>query len=569
MKKFSMFSLVLLVLLSLSACGSSSSPGNEDSVGDVLADGSPSDLADEDGIPPNDALFDGKTDVDDDTDVLDVQEDTAEQVQAFIDEGRYWLKNAEPGFAANSFEAALELDEENQDARFGAALSRYVNAIELLNMIVSLPTQLAGYAAGDGTKATDPKVVESENDNIAQLLTETFTDLHSFFQEAEAHFELVDPEGLSWTIEDVPIYFNTREFIVLHGRFDQGDYHLLRASNSFFLWFTGFLAALDMHTDLVTAVATGFEIKDDLSTGAILGLVVFLLDSDSRFLGLDKANGEALFNAGTLQMKAVGTHLLAALDFFENEDSGSEDDVSRYDIDGDNLVIRIQSRLDADSWEEVPIALYFSPDLIQATEDLVGALNSPGTVLPFSRTLGLQLSTVLGVLVQLGFLDHFPLTLPVNLNGLQTEQVWAVLGTYLQDSIGLDYATLFLTPTGLRTFLPMLSGSGLAEGSLPFEWECPEEIAENGAPLKLAGFVCSIAATLTDAPHFVDTPYEIEADSYPSALPYMIWEDPTLASLVQVDVAFNIDDPDFVQPNLQELNWGIHTFLSGFMGLLR
>ena len=173
-------------------------------------------------------------------------------IDELLDDGRYWLINAEPVFALAAFEAALELSPDNPDAIFGAGLSEYVRAAELFAMILTLPTQFGAYGAGDGT-APIPEP-ESQNDYLAEQAHQIMLFLHEGFAAAESHFQRLDDPDFTWTIEQVPIYVFTRPVINLKGTFDRADIYLLQSSNAFFLWFTELLAAQDFHTDLLTAV---------------------------------------------------------------------------------------------------------------------------------------------------------------------------------------------------------------------------------------------------------------------------------------------------------------------------
>lgn len=104
------------------------------------------------------------------------------------------------------------------------------------------------------------------------------------------------------------------------------------------------------------------------------------------------------------------------------------------------------------------------------------------------------------------------------------------------------------------------------------EWECLEELEETGFPLKGAGFLCSAGTALTDGPHFFGTPYELAPDDYPSPVPYMVWEDPTWGTLLAVDRNFlelKGETPDFVVPDLQLTNLGVHQWLAPVLQLLR
>ena len=492
-------------------------------------------------------------------------------IDELLEDGRYWLINAEPAFALAAFEAALELAPDNPDAIFGAGLSEFVRASELFAMILTLPTQFGAYGAGEGTSPSPEP--ESQNDYLAEEAHQIMLFLREGFAAAEGHFQRLDDPNFSWTIEQVPIYVFTRPVVNLKGTFDRADVYLIQGSNAFFLWFTELLAAQDFHTDLLTGVYGAVRARDQgLDLLGILDIAATLIASDERFFRLHETDGEFLFEEGQRHMREAGEFLLLGLlEQPDTEPDGNQALSVVYEVDGP--VLYINERVDFVTEEPELLAIAFDQELLDLTEDFLERMDTPGEYVPFSQSGALQLGTVLGFATKLDLLRFMPVQIPIDLSNLEPGQVVALLTLFLSDAIALDYGTFFQNPTGLRTFLPSLLKvpDPAGPGDYLMEWECPGEIGEAGTPAGAANFLCSGEAELADSPHFVGTDYEIPPDGLPSPLPYMVWEDPTWAGFLAVDEFYMEDagDPSsYITPDLFWTNLGIRQWIEALLGLL-
>ncbi|MBM4353414.1 MAG: hypothetical protein FJ109_06390 [Deltaproteobacteria bacterium] len=557
------------VLLLVSGC--STSPRRppvdvpETSHGGEIADGTVLDQAD------------GKAGADVRTDVEDVAVDlspeaVSSEVQALVDQGKYWLSNAEPVLAAKEFEAALALDPTNSDAVFGAAVSRYVAATELLAMVLTLPSQFSGYGAGSGTRS-DP---ESQNDYLAEEVHNIFLFLRSGFLEAESGFSSIQDIGFRFDIEGVPIYVGTRPVVVLRGKFDLADVRLLAGSNAFFLWFTELLAAQDFRSDLLAAAYAGMKAQDEgLDLFTILDVVGHLMASDERFFTLRKDDGHELFAAGMQHMVDAGANLVSGLSLLEELGAEEEaDEAISLGWDGGDRLMVVRNRVDGATLDEAPLEIAFSQELIDASQELLDRMQVAGETVPFSQGPAVQLGTLLGFAARLDVLKFMPVEIPIDVSGLQPGQVALLLALMFPDSLGFDYGALAAQPVGLRVLFPLLMkvADPVTAADFWMEWECPAETAANGVPAAAKGFVCSKNAELVDASHFPSTPFEMEPDGYLSPLPYLVWEDPTWGGFLLVDHHFppmGEGDPEFVIPDLALTNTGLHVWLKQLAGLLQ
>jgi len=380
-----------------------------------------------------------------------------------------------------------------------------------------------------------------------------------------------------WGIDQVPIYVALRPVVHLRGTFDRGDIYLLGSMTSFFLWATELMAGQDCRGDLLTLASQAVEMKDEkLGVLEILELVSLLLGTNQDVLNLHPEDGKWLFEAGNRHMKDTGSLLLEALSIM-GEESGAEgmlDDVTRLEAEGGDLVLVVRNAVDFPGEDEHEVRIRLAAELLQRTEELVAAMETPGATVPFSKGPGLQLGTVLGLFNKFGVLSFLPVEIPIDLSGLEPGQAVALLTMFFQDSVAFDYGALFGNPIGLRTFIPSMEATPESQGGIGFqmEWECPDETAETGLPLAAKGFVCSKEAELVDLPHFVGTDSEIDADGDPPPLPYLIWADPTWGGFLAVaddPLAPVSDSTQYVSPTLQSTNLAVHLWLKSFVALLQ
>jgi len=499
------------------------------------------------------------------------QETSREDFEALVEEGKQWLANGEPGFALKAFEKALELDENHPDAIFGAGLAEYVRNIELFAMILTLPNQFGAYGAGEWLGIRP----ESENDYLAEETHKIFMYLREGFVAAEAHLKRLGDPGFSWVIEQVPISVFTKPVVNMRGRFDLADVHFILSTNALLLWFTELIAAQDLHSDLLTMAYSAIVQRDQgLDVFGVLELASFLMASDSRFLELHQQDGAYLFKQGSQHIKDTGYYLLHGLELLENGDDGFEGEVTWLEYHKGNPVLMLRNRVDFHTQEEEIAAIEFHTELLDRSWELLDAMETPGEVVSFTAGPVLQLGITLGFANKLDLLRFMPVEIPIDVSDLEPAEIVALLSMFMGDSLGFDFGTLFNNPIGLRSILPIMVAVPEPSGPEDFwmEWECPAETEETGSPISAGGFVCSGNAELLDAPHFIGTVHEILPDEFPSALPYLVWEDPSWGGFLAVDEYYldSTGDPqNFVVPDLWLVNLGVHLWLDPISGLLR
>ena len=541
-----------LLLLFLGAACSTSPGGVEPGTDTAPADTTPADTAPADA--GSDIVFD-LVSTDGDLPLTDIA--------VLMEEARFWLANGEPYMALVLFEEALDAAPDDPDAIFGAGLAQFIQAVEVLAMVTNLPAQFLGYVSGDGVR--DP---ESMNEAMADQIADVLGGLEERFARAEGHLSRITDPAFEWTIDRAPLYYVTRPLLMYRGRFDFGDVHLLRAVNGFCRWASALLVAQDLETDFAYAMVIAEKVKGGkVDAVTVLDAAAYLLTATPNFLALHPERGPALFMEGGAHIRDIGAHILEAAAWIEAEDS-TENDVTRLEWDGGDRILVLHNRVVLEGYEgtEEPLRIRLTDDLLDATAALVDALDTPGTVVPFSEGPGLQLSTILGLTAKLNIIEQMGISLPLDITHLEIDQILVLLTGFMPDTLGFDWATFHQNPAGIRVLLPLLTDPNDPDKYL-FEWECPDDIRANGFPSGTGGLLCG-DAELVDSPHFVGTPWEMPADGHVSKLPYMVWDDPTIGGLVAVDVAFGIDEPpDWQIPDNALLNLGLHTWLDGLIGL--
>ena len=485
-------------------------------------------------------------------------------IAPILDEARFWLSHGEPHMALVLFEEALEISPDDQDAIFGAGLSQFIHASEFLAMVSNMPAQFLGYAAGEGTR--DP---ESMNEAMAAEVTGVFVELNERFARAEAHLSRLDDPGFEWTIDRAPLYYVTRPMLMYRGRFDSGDVSLIRAVNGLCWWFTGLLGAQDMATDFSYAMVIAQKVQSgDIDPIMIFEAAAYLLGSSPDFLELNDIDGERLFNGSPVVLGAVGRHILDAVAWLETEEA-TDQDVTNLEWDKGERILVLHNHVVLEGYvgTEQPLRIRLTQDVLDATEELVEALDTPGMVVPFSKGPGLQLATILGVAAKLGIVEQMGIALPVDITHLEIDQILTLLTGFFPDVLGFDWAGFHESPTGLRIMLPLLRDPGDSEEWL-LSWECPDDLSHDGFPSGTGGLLCG-DVELADSAHFEGTQWEMSADDHLTKLPYLIWEDPTLSGLVYFDAAWQDGGvPDWQVPDNRLLNKGLHLWLDSIMGLL-
>ncbi len=542
---------ILAVLLGACSNPSTTPPAEDTPTPDVL-----------DTSTPEDAAVD--TAVDTAADTADAELPPPPDISALLEEARFWLSHGEPKMALDLFEEALELSPDDPEAIFGAGLSQYIHAAEFLAMVSNMPAQFLGYVSGDGIR--DP---ESMNEAMAAQVAGVFADLNERFSRAEAHLARIDDPAFEWTIDRAPLYYVARPMLMYRGRFDTGDVALIRAVNGLCWWVTALLGAQDLETDFSYAMVIAQKVQGGgVDPIVILEAAAYLLGTSPQFLDINDENGETLFLEGAEVMHDVGMHILDAVAWLEAEEP-SEQDVTRLEWDQGERIIVLHNRVVLDGYDgaEEPLRVRMSDDILDATAELVAALENPGTVVPFSKGPGLQLATILGLAAKLGIVDQMGISLPVDITHLEIEQILTLLVGFFPDVLGFDWAGFQQHPAGLRVLLPLLKDPDDPDSWL-LSWECPDDLWHDGFPSGPGGLLCG-DKELVDWAHFTERGWAMDPNDHLTKLPYLVWEDPTIGGLVYVDGAF--DDggaPDWQAPDNQGLNSGLHLWLDSIMGFL-
>ncbi len=507
--------------------------------------------------PPEDILAGDLTD----SDALDAstEEDAAgKDIDKLIENGKYWLAVSEPFFAYESFVEALELEPDSSSAAFGAGLSRLTHTAELVGMILNLPGQFLGHYSGEDRR--------SENDQIAMSISELFFEMCTRFNEADDYFSLITDPEFSWEIDRASIYYQARPIIVYRGKFDLGDVYMFRAISTMMALGTSALSAQDWHTDYAYLIT---QVKD-LSNVTVLDLITIverLFGTDPRFFALNQLGGDELFLSCKSHFHDIGMYIVDAFEHLESE-TPAANDVSRMDWEGEAPSIHISNmvKYQGEEGEETVLAIEIASTVRTLTEDLVISMENSGNPIPFSTSLALQLSTVLGIANKLGLTGILENFVPLDISSLEIGDILFLLSTLMVDSIAFDWTVAMETPFGINIFFP-----GLTDDEHPvflMEWECPEDLNEHGFPSAAKGLLCSKDAALVDSSHFVGTEWELPADGQLTRLPYFVPTDPNWNGLLLVDENYwNEDAASWVVPDEYLNQMGLHAWLENILGL--
>lgn len=540
---------VIFILVAAFGCSSSSNPGAQD-VTETIGD-TGQEVA-------NDVTPAGEDVTNVDIRELPPQDTTSPEVTDLIAKGKLALHNAEPVDALGFFKQALAIEPKNTAALFGASLSQTISAIEMLGMIATLESQYQGYGAGAGTRQT-------ENDYMASTISGLFDSMRKEILEANEDLKQVNPVNFQWKCDTIPVYFGSGPMMVYGTTFDGSDLPLIAAVHDFTMWVLDLITAQDLSSDIVTGYRLAKSLHNMPTSGVILKVVAYLSAYSDRFLKLDKTRGQAYFKDGAKRMVDTGKDIIAAYKILQAE-TPSDDQVSVWDAEKSAITVHNQAIVDENGNAGVsPFLFQGGKGFLEATQNLVDDLESDDKVVPISKGLYLQLSTLLVAATRLGILDSFGVKLPIDISKFDAMQLTAALSVLAKSDLGLNFSAFDKNPKGLSVILPALKPGYKTpfDAQLYIEWECPDELAANhGFPKGSGGLVCSKDAKLVDTAHFKGTPYEIPADGIKSGGPYIAWADPTMGGLVYVDKGkMDGGKSKFVPAGNYTLNIAVHQIL--------
>lgn len=562
--------VLALGIWAFAACGSSTGPIDDR---DILAG---TDLS---------------TDVSDTSDISDIEEAFSSNVEDWIEEGKRQLRDGESGFAIKAFEEALALEPDHTDALFGKALAELVYGSELYVMALSLPSQFMsepdsiGLAARGSLAeqyATVASALEpppddwSQNEYLANELHRIFMRIREYFVAAIEKLERIEGRELQFAVEAVPVYLGIKPMITYRGVFDGGDAYIMSAVANTVVGVTDVLAGQDLTTDVLTLVGL---VKEGLDSGKVdakkvLQYAAYLLNQDERFLTLHAEDGEFLFEDARDRFAAAGPDLSAGIDL-AREEGPEEDQVSWVEDTAGQHVLKVRSRvfydLEGESYEEVMV-FHFTGAIIEAFEDASESiLNADKPVTLHGAVLPI-LAVMLSLASQTGVMDAVGLELPIDIGAFEIPGVVTLLQSLLPNVMAFDWGGFFANPVGLRAWLPVItSDQPVFQNNVLVEWECPDDLKEDGFPSGSLDILCSGDAELVDSAHFVGTEQELEADGIPSGFPVFAFDDPTLNGLVRVDldgVMGSTDTGTYESADGTSLNAALAKVLEGVLALI-
>jgi hypothetical protein len=537
--------------------------GDTGDVGDDVPDATRPDTHDEDGFQPGDTSESGP----------DGDAGCGEDTRFLVDEGFRWLQMAQPVFALENFEAALELCPDDVDGRFGAGLSSIVYGAELVSSIISIATgQLL--RASSPTAAQDDGDEPSRNEYLAEEFHRVFMGLRGHFTSGLDHLELIEGLPLSISVEQVPVHIGIKPLLMLRGEFDEADVLLIRAVTSMIVGLLDLVTAQDLNTDvlgLVNRLRGGFG--GDVDFKLISETIAYFMDQDERFLTLHPTDGRALLREAGRRMADVAPLLAAVLE--KGQDYGEAGtQVSFVDTVSGGWILTVRSSLRQDagggSMEE-PMEFVLTEDLMEGLHQASDSLLNPGQPVTLHGSLVPALALILATTTESNLLAVFGIELPagLDLSALEVPDIAAILKGLLPNVLAFDWGGWFDEPAGLRSLLPATTGG--TPSSIVASWECPEDVRPDRYPTGSFRMLCAAGSTLEDKAHFEGTAYETTPDGTAGALPLFGFPDPTGNGLFLVDLegaAGSRDASTYEPATNTTLNAAISALLAGILALL-
>ncbi len=562
--KILIVTLLALFSASITACSSGTASnddivdGDKDSEIDGDTDGEvPDGDADADG---DDAKPDGDEEGEEEIDYESIQED--------IDLGVFWLENAESVLANEAFKRAFDKAPDNPQARFGYAFSEALVAFDTIFLVVQALEGQIGTGRKSGRVASYAGVDDYEdiNDWFDKEFIHALGIINQRFLHAvELYGPLKESGGLSLRFERLPVHLGINEFTWMKGEIDDADVYIFDSMARLMAAVFEFLAGHQLKSDLygvITKLSGGFQLDGGMN--GIFGLLTYLLNYDESFLAFRADGGkERVSRIKELLMGGLEDIILAseaaedewAIDKDQNDEVFSVIEDKREKI----LVLNIY-RLDAETGEEKMNAIEFvDAEVLAAVNQFRQHLKDGGDPIPFDNAVSLSLSSALILPLGFGLFDYIGFSLEEML-GLSYDLVSPGLldslltGLLNLDAVALDMHTYFGDPVSIRQMLPVWSTDKPPfENVLYLEWECPDELLDDGAPDGSGGFLCGgEKETFVDSGHFVGSNHEIAADGQTFSSPYIDMQDPSFGGMLYVDPAkLKVDGyPD--EPQFQE-----------------
>lgn len=497
------------------------------------------------------------------------------EVLDLIAEGKRWLRDGEPAFARKAFERALTFAPDHTDALFGLALSHLVYGSELAVMAVSIAGQLSDPKLPTKPMQTPPDTW-SQNEYLAAELHFIFKSLRKYFATGSDLLERIKGRHLHFDVEAVPVSLGIKPTLMYRGIFDSGDVYLMQAVADTATGVFDVLAGQDLSTDVLTIVGLVKDGFDDVDAKTIFAVLAYLLNEDKRFLTLHPEDGEAFFLDARKRFGAVGQHLARAIQVMIGEGPTGEG-VSWWEPDAFeggilHVCCRLRRAADGSVTEEV-MTFGLTREILTAFQDASDSIRTAGQKVTLHGAVLPILATMVSVASQSGLLEGLQMNLPIDIGGFEIAGISALLATLLPNVVAFDWGAFFEHPVGLRAWMPEVtySGQGGLADTVIAEWECPGDLDAKGFPSGPLGLFCGKGAALEDGPHFVGTPFEIEADGIASPVPLLAFADPLLNHLLYVNLEGHFGEADassYEPATLQTLNAALARLLTGVVSLI-
>jgi hypothetical protein len=584
---------VLVLALPLAACssGSTDTPDGDtdaadgDSIDGDAVDGDETDGDLVDGDKPDGDVVDGDEDGDVDGDAVDGDQES--EPDPDIDLGLFWLENAESELANQAFKRAFERNPDDPNARFGYAFSEAMVGFDTLFLLLQAVEGQINKVDTKASKEGEDGEYADFGDWLDKELRHAMVLIGSHFNRASDLYQpLLETGGVSLHVDHLPVTFGVDEGTWLTGEIDDADVFIFDGMARTMAVLFEFIAAHQIHTDLYGVVSiVKDQVQGESDFMSIMGVVVYLLQFDERFLALTEDGPEVIARTRELMLGALNDIILAAgaaeAELVVDEDQSDEIFSVVTERGGVKKLVLNVSRIDSATGEPITNAIEIvTPEVVAAAADMRTHITDGGGPLSFDGPLSTVISSLITLPIGFGLLDWFGLDIKEAL-GFDYDMITPDLleslltGVLKLNVVAIDLHAYYEAPIGLRDMLPAWT-TDLGDMSNRFyiEWECPAELEDDGLPDGSGSLLCAGAdETLVDGPHFVGSDYEIIADGHTVGSPYIALQDPTFGGMLYVDpkklkLEGYPEEPQWQQADQLSANAALAKILAGIMSFV-
>lgn len=262
-------------------------------------------------------------------------DDTRERkIAELLERGKAALGRNEWSTAKTTFETVLhDYDENNNEARFGSALTDILFLSDILRYVGSL---------GDSASVGEfLPLADDESRYLTDLISGALNEVGAKFASADQHLSAVEKDaGFVFRIESLPLYLSEGKTasVDLRGEWDQADALFLHGIVKVLLSTIRLVDSVDLGFDFPRA--HGYFTRDDFDASKLshlAGLATYVLNDPEypNFLSVKEKTGRESVAAASLTLASAFSDFERALYVASREKDDQDDDILGYkDVNG-------------------------------------------------------------------------------------------------------------------------------------------------------------------------------------------------------------------------------------------